>query len=595
MIPIDIEATPVSAPRSTPKRRSFSPALAIAVGWLAVLLIGVLGAPFLAPYDPIKQDLTSILQLPSSAHWLGTDGLGRDILSRMLVGGQVSLSGAVLAVVIALVLGAPAGLVAGYNRGSWFDGLGARSVDFLQSVPVIVILLTVLALTGRNVFTAMAIFGLIISPSFFRLARDGAAATASELYVDAAKVYGLRSARIIFRHVLPNVRNPLIVQATVVLCLALLTQAGLSFLGLASPPPAPSWGGSIADANTYINQQPWMLVPSGLVLVATILALTVVGDYVRDRMPGAVPPDARDVFSKAKNPTVEAMPAPVDERHLLLSVAGLTASSVRDGNATPILRGVSFGLSRGEILALVGESGSGKTMTAMAILGLLPSGVQLTAGGIWLDGQDLLAMSENQLRMLRGRRLAYIGQEPMVSLDPAFTVEAQIVESLKLHRRMSRREMRAEVRRLLGRVKISEPDRVAKSYPHELSGGMAQRVCIAMALAAQPELLIADEPTTALDVTVQAEVLDLLRELCRESGMAMIIVTHDFGVVADVADRAVVMLSGEIVEDAGVDDIFTRPAHPYTRSLLDASPARQGDEKAVWFEHASVVAGKESA
>ncbi|MDQ1111626.1 peptide/nickel transport system permease protein [Microbacterium testaceum] len=569
-------APAVPTVRTRRARPRISVPLVLALLWIAIVVIGAIAAPLLTPYDPIKQDLANTLSLPTASHPLGTDGLGRDILSRLLHGGQVSLLGALLALAVAFVIGVPAGLTAGYFRGGRWDAISARIIDLLQSVPVIVILLTILAVTGKNVYTAMAVFGLIVSPVFFRLARDGAAATSAELYVDAAKVYGLRSPRIIARHVLPNVRNPLIVQATIVLSLALLTQAGLSYLGLASPPPAPSWGGSVADANTYINQQPWMLVPSGLVLVLTILAFTVVGDAVRDAIPGNAGTGRGVMVARTPLP---AEATPVDQRGAMLSVLGLSAAA----GATPLLTDVSFELRRGEILALVGESGSGKTMTAMSIIGLLPTGVEATAGRIVLDGDDLLTLPESELRHVRGRRIAYIGQEPMVSLDPAFSVAHQIDESLRLHRNLDRRARRDEVRRLLAQVKIADVERVARSFPHELSGGMAQRVCIAMALAAEPELLIADEPTTALDVTVQADILELLRELCRERTMAMIIVTHDFGVVADVADRAIVMLHGRIIENAAVEELFDHPSHEYTAGLLAANPAMRGDEHAVWY------------
>lgn len=582
---------PVSAIRKRMRICRPTAGLAVAVVWIAVVALSVACAPFLTPFNPVKQDLTSTLQLPSAVHWLGTDGFGRDILSRLLFGGQVSLTGALAALAVAFVAGAPAGLVAGYFRGGKFDSIAARLVDLLQSVPAIVILLAVLAVTGKNVYTAMTIFGIIISPAFFRLARDGAAASSSELYVDAAKVYGLRTPRIIARHVFPNVRNPLIVQATVVLSLALLTQAGLSYLGLASPPPAPSWGGSIADANAYINQQPWMLVPSGLVLVFTILAVTVVGDAIRGSLPGNA--------AAGQGVMVERKPLPpeataVDQNGAMLTVISLCVTARKDID-TPILDSVSFDLFRGEILALVGESGSGKTMTAMSILGLLPPGVEAETGRIILDGQDLLPLTDRELAAIRGRKVAYIGQEPMVSLDPSFTVEYQITEALRLHRSLSRAGMKSEVRKLLTQVKISDVERVAASYPHELSGGMAQRVCIAMALAAEPELLIADEPTTALDVTVQADILELLRELCRERTMAMIIVTHDFGVVADVADRAIVMLAGRIIEDAATEALFDSPAHPYTAGLLAANPAMRGDEHAVWYVDSKTSTTKASA
>lgn len=562
------------------------PGAIIGLSWIVLIVLSCAAAPLATTWDPLKQDLANALALPSSTHWLGTDGLGRDVLSRLLYGGRISLSAALTALITAAVLGIPSGLIAGYSRRSWFAGLSARAVDLLQSIPAMIILLAILAFTGRNVYSAMLVFGVLVSPAFYRLAYSGAAAVSAELYVDAARVYGIKPGRILGRHVLPNVLTPLIVQATVVLSIALLVEAGLSYLHLASPPPAPSWGGVIADANAYINVQPWLLVPAGTVLVLTILAFNLIGDDLRSRVPGNTGTAGERLLSERQplpplsTPSTQHEPTPPS----ILSVRALNISAAgANGHDTQLLRDVSFEVAAGEVVALVGESGSGKTMTAMSIIGLLPPGVAATSGIIDYEGTDLLRLPAGKMPSIRGARIAYIGQEPMVALDPSYRVETQIDESLKLHRSLSPRQRKAEVRSLLQQVRINDVERVARAFPHELSGGMAQRVCIAMALAAEPDLLIADEPTTALDVTVQAEVLDVLRSLCRSRNMAMILVTHDFGVVADVATRAVVMLNGTIVEDASAQELFDSPAHEYTQRLLASNPATQGDEHAVWY------------
>ncbi|MCY1128212.1 ABC transporter ATP-binding protein [Frigidibacter sp. RF13] len=257
----------------------------------------------------------------------------------------------------------------------------------------------------------------------------------------------------------------------------------------------------------------------------------------------------------------------------VLTVEGLTVSVRTEGGLRPLVRDLSFTLARGEVLAIAGESGSGKSITSLAIMGLLPPpAVRVTAGHIRLGSTDLTALPEAAMRAVRGDRIAMIFQEPMTSLNPVMTVGAQLIEAIRTHEPVGRADARRRAVEALGAVRLSEPVRRMGQYPHELSGGMRQRVMIAMALALRPEVLIADEPTTALDVTVQREVLDLLRDLQRETGTAIILITHDMGVVAEMADRVIVMKDGAMVETAPTRDLFRTPGAPYTRALLAAVP-----------------------
>ena len=257
----------------------------------------------------------------------------------------------------------------------------------------------------------------------------------------------------------------------------------------------------------------------------------------------------------------------------LLRVEDLAVEFITEHGWLRVVDGVSFDIRRRETIGLIGESGCGKSVTALAILGLIapPSG-RISRGRVILDGQDLLALDERELRPIRGRKIAMVFQEPMTSIDPAFTVGKQIVEVLRRHLPLSRSQARRRAIDLLDRVGIPDPHRRIDDYPHRLSGGQRQRVLIAMALSCEPELLIADEPTTALDVTVQAQVLDLLAGLQDEMGMAVLLVTHDLGVVAETCDRVVVMYAGEVVEISGVDELFPRPRHPYTAAMLASLP-----------------------
>jgi oligopeptide/dipeptide ABC transporter ATP-binding protein len=253
---------------------------------------------------------------------------------------------------------------------------------------------------------------------------------------------------------------------------------------------------------------------------------------------------------------------------VILEVKELKVSFATDGGLVQAVDGISFELAEGEILAIVGESGSGKSVTAQTLMGLTRAPNARIEGTVQFDGQDLIALPDEQLRSVRGKRIAMIFQDPMTSLNPVYRVGAQIVEMIRAHGDVSRREAGERAIELLRSVGIPNPERRVHDYPHEFSGGMRQRVMIAMALSLNPDVLIADEPTTALDVTVQAQILRLLDRLNRERGLAIVLITHDLGVVAELADRVAVMYAGQIVEDASLDDVFYDPQHPYTWGLL---------------------------
>ena len=263
----------------------------------------------------------------------------------------------------------------------------------------------------------------------------------------------------------------------------------------------------------------------------------------------------------------------------LLEVEGLTTSFPAGARSVSVVDGISFSLAAGEVLALVGESGCGKSMTALSVMRLVPRPGQVAAKRLWLDGKELLALSVPQMRRVRGSSVAMIFQEPMTSLNPVTRVGRQVMESVLLHESVSKQAARARALELFGRVGIPDPERRLEAFPHQLSGGLKQRVMIAMALATRPKLLIADEPTTALDVTIQAQILDLLREVQRESDTAILLITHDLGVVNELADRIAVMYAGKVAEQGSRMDVLKRPSHPYTKGLLRAIPAlaRKGE------------------
>ncbi|TDD85923.1 dipeptide/oligopeptide/nickel ABC transporter permease/ATP-binding protein [Actinomadura rubrisoli] len=551
------------------------PAGLLCAGWLALIVLACALADWVAPYDPQEQDLGAVYSGPTGRHWLGTDQLGRDILSRILHGGQVSLPVVAEALAVYVVLGVLFGLAAGYRPGL-ADRMILRVCDLLLSVPAVVILLAVLAIFSHNESAAMLTLGFLASGGLVRVVRAGARDVRDEPFVTAARAAGLTTPQILRRHVLPRIAGPVISLTSLVAGSALLVETSLGYLGLGVQPPRPSWGGLIAEASQAIFRQTWMLVPTGGVIVLTALALGVLGDVVRDAASDRTTAGAlswRRMRTRVTAPDQEKGVDEEDGDDVLLSVRDLSVRLEGPGGPTRIVDEVSFHVRRGEAVGLVGESGCGKTMAVSALLRLLPAGGTVSAAALRFDGRDLLAMSEREIARIRGRSIAYIAQEPVAGLDPLFTVGAQVAEAVRHHTGLDRRAARARAAELLEMVRLPRPATVMTRYPHELSGGMAQRVSIARALAGEPALLIADEPTTALDVTVQAEILDLLRELRERTGMGLVLVTHDWGVVADACDRAVVMYAGQVVEQTGVDRVFTAPRHPYTEALLAADPS----------------------
>ena len=543
----------------------------VALGCLVVLglvIVASLAAPLLTGHSPDRSVMADTLAPMSGAHPLGGDGVGRDVLARLLYGGRTSLVGGALAVLVAFLVGAPLGLVAGFYRG-WFDAIAGWVVNVIMAVPAIIVMLVVMAAVSQDLNVAMIVLGVIMAPMVFRLIRASVLAVREELYVDAARVSGLGDLRIMRRHVLPVVIAPSVIQATQVFAVAIGIQAGLAFLGLGKASQS-SWGAMLNDAFTNISNAPALLVWPGVAMGLTILAASMLGNAVRDAL-GTAPPRV----VRRRRPVRPSASATADvPAERLLTVSGLRVSY---GDKT-VVDGVDLTLDRGEVLGLVGESGSGKSQTAFSVLGLLPNEAGVTADRLTFDGKHLLGLDLADLNALRGRGIGYIPQEPMSNLDPCFRIGFQLTEPLRKHLGLSRAEARDKALALLTRVGIPDPERVFRSYPHQISGGMAQRVLIAGAVSCDPQLLIADEPTTALDVTVQAEVLDLMRSLQQERRMGMILVTHDFGVVADICDRVTVMRQGRIVETAPAQEIFATPAHEYTRMLLNSTleggPAR---------------------
>lgn len=540
-----------------------------------LMVFAAIAAPLISPFSPYQQDLTNFLAGPSAHHLLGTDSLGRDVLSRLIYGARPAFVGAGEAFGVAVVVAVPLGLVAGYFAG-WIDATIARVVDIVLSIPAIMFLLVIVAVFSGNQNAVLVAFGFLVSPGLIRVVRSVTLSVRRELFVEAARVSGVNESRIVFRHILPLILGPVIVQGTLIAAGAVLVEAALGFLGLGPQPPQASWGEMVSEASLQLSRQPWLVVPPGAVLILAVLSLGLIGDAVRDIAAERLAPverrPARTRVRVAGNDFAGVDAVPEASTKALLSVRGLSvAFSTREGDLR-VVDGVSFDIRRGETVGLLGESGCGKTITSLAMMRLLPPGGRIVAGSCSFEGRDLARSSRAELAAVRGRQIAMISQEPMVALDPVFTVGNQLLEAVRRHDGSSRRQAAVRVRDLLEKVELRDYERVMRLYPHELSGGMAQRVVIALALAGRPKLVIADEPTTALDVTVQAEILELLRTLQEETGLAILLVTHNWGVVADSCQRAVIMYAGQVVEYGDVDALFERPLHPYTEGLLLSNP-----------------------
>lgn len=544
--------------------------LAIAsMTYIALIVVVGVFAPFIAPYSPNYVDVDLTNTAPFTGDFvLGGDSSGRDILSRLLWATRGTLLACVIVLVVSTVVGVTGGLLAGYYRGRT-EAVASWVADAIMALPGIVLLIALYTVIGPSIPTAMAVFGVLIAPSNYRLVRAVVAEVRDELYIDAAKVSGLSDLRIVFRHVLTAVRAPVIIQSGFILAAGIGIQAGLEFLGLGDP-RVPSWGGVLQQTFSTIYLNRGAVVAPALIVSLTILAFVLMGNALRDALQGSGRRPAtteRIAEVRATHPA----PSVTSETGTFMDVCGLAIGYPDgEGGVSTVVDGVDLCVHRGEIHGLVGESGSGKSQTAFAMLGLLPKDAVVLGGAVVFDGVDLLADVAG-MRSARGTRVAYVPQEPMSNLDPTITIGRQLTLGLRATKPMPKAEARTHLLALLARVGITDPEAVFDMYPHQISGGMAQRVLITGAIAGDPELIIADEPTTALDVTVQADVLELLRELRDERGLGMVLVTHDLAVVADICDTVSVMRYGSIVEHQEVKALFTAPEHPYTRELLSSA------------------------
>ncbi|GAA4719987.1 peptide/nickel transport system permease protein [Promicromonospora umidemergens] len=562
---------PDLGPATEPRRSGRHPQLVIGATLVGLVVVTALVSLVWTPYDPEHAGAERLLP-PGAEHWFGTDRFGRDLFSQVMAGAQITLLVGVVAVGIAAVVGVPLGVLAGM-RGGRLGALLMRGSDLLLAFPGLLLAIVLGAVYGAGTVTAMVALGIGSIPAFARVARSGTLQVMRSDYVLAARAANRGEAAIALRHVLPNIAGTVLVQCSVNFAIAVLAEAGLSFLGLGTPPPTPSWGRMLQESQQFLGVSDHLAIVPGVAIAVAVLGFNLLGDGLRDVLDprlSAVSPTERDplaepVDTPSAGPGTSAGPAET-------SALDLRDLTVRTDGGRTLLSGVSLRVAPGERVGLIGESGSGKTMTALAALGLLPDGVAAT-GHVALHQVpgNLLDRGERALARLRGEAISMVFQEPMTALNPLMRVGRQVAEAMTVHG-AAHAAAAARTAELLAEVGL--PDGAARRYPHELSGGQRQRVVLAMALANDPAVLVADEPTTALDVTVQRQVLDLMVRLVEDRGAGLLFITHDLAVVSQVCERVVVLLDGVVVEEGPVAQVFAQPRHEYTRRLLAASTLR---------------------
>ncbi|MBZ6102559.1 dipeptide/oligopeptide/nickel ABC transporter permease/ATP-binding protein [Streptomyces olivaceus] len=554
----------------------------IALGVLLVVVLGAVFAPLLTQ-DPLGTGIPA--RAPGADHWFGTDRAGRDVFARVVHGARYSLVIGLGATLAALVLGSALGALAATSR-RLADESVMRTLDVVMSFPPIALAAVLVAVFGPSVPVIIFTIAFVYSPSLARVVRANVLDQYGEDYVAAERVVGARRGHIVVRHVAINCAAPVLVFATVMVADSIIFEASLSFIGAGVQDPDPSWGSVLAYGRQILLSGGWWatLFP-GLCVLVTVLALNVLSEGMTDAAAspdtsrtGGADPDATAATAPAAEradgaevdaalaelasrlrATEPAVPPLAADAADLLVVRDLSIRFPDRYGDTRVVDGISFTVREGETLGLVGESGCGKSVTSLAVMGLLARNAE-AAGEIRYRGRDLLKLTPKERRALMGPEIAMVYQDAMSSLNPSVLIGTQ----LKWLTSRGGTRTPAELLELVG----LSPERTLRSYPHELSGGQRQRVLIAMALSRGPRLLIADEPTTALDVTVQAQVVELLVRLRDELGFAMVLVSHDLALVGDLAHRVAVMYAGQVAETGETRALLTDPAHHYSRGLL---------------------------
>ena len=539
---------------------------------LFMLLILIMITPFLNLNDPNSINTSDRFSLPLTNNYLlGADHLGRDILSRVMWGTRLSLAVGFSAALIAAILGTFIGIIAGYF-GGFFDNILMRSVDVLMAFPYVLLALAIVAVMGPGLFNSLVAVAIVNIPFFARNVRGISLAYANSDFMIAAKISGRGTFSCIIFELLPNLMPTIIVAFSTTIGWMILETAGLSFLGLGSQPPQADLGSMLGEGRASLIVHSHNSLVPGLMILFIVMGFNLFGDGIRDALDPKLSHGklgrSKALTDLKKNYVFKELSS-----KSFLEVKNLSTKFIRNNKEIKAISNVNFSLQKGECLAIVGESGSGKSVTALSITRLVasPPGV-ITEGLINYNGSDLLNLNLQSMQGIRGKKISYIFQDPQSTLHPLQKVGSQISEIIINHKRINKINLKKEVLKLLSDVKIIDPERVINLYPHQLSGGMRQRIGIAMAIANKPDIIIADEPTTALDVTVQAKILNIINSLKKEFNLSIIFISHDINVVSKISDNIIVMFNGEIVEFGKTEKILNSPKNKYTQKLIKTSP-----------------------
>lgn len=556
---------------------------------LVAISLAAIFAAQIAPHDPLQ--IFTARQAPSLDFLFGTDDKGRDVLSRMIFGAGYSLVIGLCSTALALVIGSIFGALAAVSS-KVVNEIIMRVMDIIMSFPGIALAAVFVTVFGNSVWSLIVAIAFLYIPQIARVVCANVTSEYGKDYVRAVIVAGARAPWILVKHVVRNCLAPVVVFTILQVADAIVFEASLSFISAGIPEPTPTWGNILADARAgVLAGRWWQALFPGLAIMITVLCLNILSEGITDAM--AAPKAAVKVDANALTASREADKMVVDpklayraqaeslaarladlkamenrrsdrfsahtEVEPILKVEDLSIAFPRHGEVN-VIDHISFVVRPRQTMGLVGESGCGKSITSLAIMGLLDPKARITSGRILYQGTDLLKLSRDEMNSLRGGDIAMVYQDALSSLNPSMLIRKQM-------KQLTRRGGTRTAEELLTLVGL-DPKRTLDSYPHELSGGQRQRVLIAMALTRDPKLIICDEPTTALDVTVQKQVIDLLNKLQKELGFAMVFVSHDLALVAEVANSITVMYAGQVVEQGPVHDILTNPIHEYTRGLL---------------------------
>ncbi len=544
---------------------------------LLVVLFFVIAGPILWGAEANRIDPLNILAGPSARHPLGTDELGRDIMSEVFTASRLSLELSVLATFIGAAVGVPLGAVVAVLSPRPRRIIGTL-INFTVSFPGLLLAIFLAVIVGVGSTGAVLAIGFGSAPGFARLSQTLASSVTEMDYLAAARLLGVSRRRLLLRHVLGNIGEPIILNVTMAIGGALLALSGLSFLGLGVQPPSYDWGKLLSDGLANISTNPLQSLGPGVAIVFTGIGFNLFGESLAQVLGHRLAPPRRArrarrqaALALAAVPALAATAEQTPGRQPVLKVEGLSVTFPDQEPLPRPVRDVSFEVAPGEIVGLAGESGSGKSLTALAIARLLPHGAEVTARRLEFLGEDLFTWKGAEANRMLGTSLPMVFQDPMTSLNPALHLGVQLTEAVEVHQGTPRRQALERAAARLRAVRVDRPAERLRQYPHELSGGQRQRAVIAMGLMGEPRLLIADEPTTALDTTVQRQVLAIFRELSASTHSAMLMISHDVAVLGELCSRVIVMYGGMIMEDLPVAELASA-RHPYARMLVEAVP-----------------------